>query len=348
LLQPDGQTVVRVGPYRLVRELGRGGMGTVYLAERDDEEYQAQVAIKLVRRGMDTDLILNRFYRERQTLALLQHPNIARLLDGGTTAEGSPYIVMEFVEGERITSYCQDRNLSVARKLALFLNVCKAVSYAHRQFVVHRDLKPGNILVDRAGEVKLLDFGICKLLQSPSRETDATVDVGLVALTPDYASPEQIRGDPINVASDIYSLAAVLYELLTGVKPHKIDDYSLRGIERAICETEILRPSLACANKAVARQLKGDLDNILAVALDKDPRRRYESVDQFAEDIRRYLDHEPVKARPDSLRYRLGKFVRRRQGLVYVVGWDYRLHAFRPGCQGKSPSGSSTFEHVSL
>ena len=318
LLHADGQPVIsaRVGPYRLVRELGRGGMGTVYLAERDDEEYQAQVAIKLVRRGMDTDLILSRFYRERQTLALLQHPNIARLLDGGTTAEGYPYIVMEFVEGERITNYSHDRNLSVARKLTLFLSVCKAVSYAHRQFVVHRDLKPGNILVDKAGDVKLLDFGICKLLQTPSTERDATVDVGLVALTPDYASPEQIRGDPINVASDIYSLAAVLYELLTGVKPHKIEEYSLRGIERAICETEIVRPSLACANKAVARQLKGDLDNILAVALDKEPQRRYESVDQFAEDIRRYLAHEPVKARPDSLQYRLGKFLRRRQGFV--------------------------------
>ena len=318
LLQANGQPAVpaRVGPYRLVREVGRGGMGTVYLAERDDDEYQAQVAIKLVRRGMDTDVILNRFYRERQTLARLQHPNIGRLLDGGTTVEGYPYIVMEFVEGERITSYCQERNLSVFRKLTLFLSVCKAVSYAHRNFVVHRDVKPGNILVDKAGEVKLLDFGICKLLQGPTPETDETVDVGLVALTPDYASPEQIRGDPITVASDTYSLAAVLYELLTGVKPHKIEDYTLRGMERAICETDILRPSLACTNKAVARQLKGDLDNILTVALEKDPRRRYESVDQFAEDIRRHLDYEPVKARPDSIRYRAGKFLRRRQGIV--------------------------------
>ena len=318
LLQTNEQNGLqqRVGPYRLVRELGRGGMGTVYLAERDDEEYQAQVAIKLVRRGMDTDLILSRFYRERQTLARLQHPNIARLLDGGTTAEGLPYIVMEYVEGERITAWCERRKLTVARRLQLFLNVCRAVSYAHRELVVHRDIKPGNILVDNNGEVKLLDFGICKLLQTQTPETDHTVDVGLVALTPDYASPEQIRGDPVTVASDIYSLAAVLYELLTGVKPHKIEEYTLRGMERAICETEVTRASRASADQAVARQLKGDLDNILAVALDKDPRRRYESVDQFADDLRRHLAYEPVRARADSVPYRVGKFMQRRQGLV--------------------------------
>jgi eukaryotic-like serine/threonine-protein kinase len=306
----------RAGPYRLVGELGRGGMGTVYLAERDDGEYQAKVAVKLIRRGMDTGVILHRFYRERQTLARLQHRNIARLLDGGATTDGCPYIVMEFVEGQRITQYCRERNLNVTQKLALFLNVCEAIAYAHRQFVVHRDIKPGNILVDKTGEVKLLDFGICKLLQTQPADTDQTVELGLVALTPDYASPEQIRGDPITVASDIYSLAAVLYELLTGVKPHKIDDYTLRGLERAVCESGIPRPSLACPDSAIARQLKGDLDNILNVALDKDPRRRYESVDRFAEDIRRYLDHEPVTARPDSLSYRMGKFVRRRRGFV--------------------------------
>lgn len=318
LLQSNGRPGVpeHVGPYRLVRELGRGGMGTVYLAERDDDEYRAQVAIKLVRRGMDTDLILSRFYRERQTLARLQHPNIARLLDGGTTGDGCPYIVMEFVEGDRITMWCQTHNLSVTRRLTLFLDVCKAVSYAHRQLVVHRDLKPGNILVDDTGEVKLLDFGICKLLQTELPDSEQTAEIGLVALTPDYASPEQIRGDPITVASDIYSLGAVLYEMLTGVKPHRIDDYSLRGMERAICETEVLRASVACTDKSVSRLLRGDLDNILSVALDKDPRRRYQSADHFAEDIRRHLDYEPVRARPDSLRYRLSKFVRRRQGLV--------------------------------
>jgi eukaryotic-like serine/threonine-protein kinase len=314
-LEPAGPPA-RVGPYRLLRELGRGGMGTVYLAERDDDEYQVQVAIKLVRRGMDTDVILQRFYRERQTLARLQHPNIARLLDGGTTADGRPYIVMEYVDGERITRYCEERRLSVAAKLRLFLSVCKAVGYAHRHFVVHRDLKPGNILVDGSGDVKLLDFGICKLLHAQAAGSDETVDIGLVALTPDYASPEQIRGDPITVASDVYSLAAVLYELLTTVKPHKIEDPSLRAMERAICEAPVPRASLACPDKAVARQLQGDLDNILHVALDKDPQRRYASVDHFAEDIRRHLDDEPVGARPDSVSYRVGKFVRRRKALV--------------------------------
>jgi tetratricopeptide (TPR) repeat protein/tRNA A-37 threonylcarbamoyl transferase component Bud32 len=311
--------LTRVGPYKLVRELGRGGMGTVYLAERDDEEYRAQVAVKLVRRGFDTDLILSRFYRERQTLATLQHPHIARLLDGGTTPDGSPYIVMEFVDGDRITNWCRAQKLTTEQILKLFLDVASAVSYAHRSLVVHRDIKPGNILVDKSGSVKLLDFGICKLLHVETSETDRTADVGLIVLTPDYASPEQIRGDAITVASDVYSLGAVLYELLTGVKPHKIEDTSLRGMERAVCETEIVRPSVACPDRSIARQLRGDLDNILLTALAKDPRRRYESVDHFADDLRRYLNYEPVKARRDSVWYRTGKFVRRRRGVVLAA-----------------------------
>ncbi len=309
-------TPERAGPYRLVRELGRGGMGTVYLGERDDDEYQTKVAIKLVRRGMDTGIILNRFYRERQTLARLQHPNIARLLDGGTTAEGEPYIVMEFIEGERITDYCRAQELSTVRRLELFLDVCKAVDYAHRQFVVHRDLKPGNILVDRTGAVKLLDFGICKLLQAKAMAGEETAEFGPTPLTPDYSSPEQICGEATTIVSDVYSLAAVLYELLTGVKPHKIAEYTLRGIERGICEGEIAKPSSVCQSRALSRQLQGDLDNILLLALQKDPRRRYETIEQFAADIRRHLAHQPVKARPDTLVYRTGKFVRRRSGLV--------------------------------
>lgn len=306
----------RAGPYRLVRELGRGGMGTVYLGERDDDEYQTKVAIKLVRRGMDTGIILNRFYRERQTLARLQHPNIARLLDGGTTAEGEPYIVMEFIEGEKITDYCQEHELTTGRRLELFLDVCKAVDYAHRQFVVHRDLKPGNILVDRTGAVKLLDFGICKLLQAQAVGGDETAEFGPTPLTPDYSSPEQIRGEATTIVSDVYSLAAVLYELLTGVKPHKIAEYTLRGIERGICEEAIAKPSTVSKSRALSRQLQGDLDNILLKALQKDPGRRYETIEQFAGDIRRHLAHQPVQARPDTLAYRTGKFVRRRHGLV--------------------------------
>lgn len=315
-LVQGAQPPARVGPYRLVRELGQGGMGTVYLAERDDDQYRTQVAVKLVRRGYDTDLILNRFYRERQTLARLQHPHIARLLDGGTTPEGLPFIVMEYIDGTRITDYCRERGLSVAQRLTLFLNVCKAADYAHRHFVVHRDIKPGNILVDQSGDVKLVDFGICKLLQSDPAEMDQTLEAGLRPLTPDYASPEQIRGDPITVGSDIYSLAAVLYELLTGAKPHKIENHSIQAIERGICDTEVVRPSAAAASKAVARQLEGDLDTILLYALQKDPRRRYGSVEQFSEDIRRHLAHQPVMARPDTFGYRAGKFLRRRSGSV--------------------------------
>ncbi|MBC8168094.1 MAG: protein kinase [Bryobacteraceae bacterium] len=306
---------VHVGPYRLIRELGRGGMGTVYLAERDDEEYQTQVAIKVVRRGMDTDLILHRFRRERQTLARLQHPNIARLLDGNTTDEGSPYIVMEFVDGTKITEYANNHALTLTQRLSLFFDVSAAVAYAHRNFVVHRDLKPGNILVDESGTVKLLDFGICKLLQSEPQVGDETMDVGPAALTPDYASPEQVLGNAVTVTSDVYSLAAVLYELLTGVRPHKIEEYTLRGIERGVCDSEPLLPSQA-APGPLASRLEGDLDNILMCALHKEPLRRYPSVEQFSEDVRRHLAHEPVKARPDTVAYRVHKFILRRRGLV--------------------------------
>lgn len=300
----------RAGPYKIVRELGRGGMGTVYLAERDDEQYQSQVAVKLVRRGMDTDLILHRFYRERQTLARLQHPNIARLLDGGNTKEGHPFIVMEYVEGLRVTEYCQKHDLGVTQRLRLFLDVCKAVAYAHRQFVVHRDIKPGNILVDQTGAVKLLDFGICKLLHAEEPNGERTMGGAGQLLSPDYASPEQIRGETITVASDVYSAAAVLYELLTGVRPHKIEDYSLRGIEKGICDEEIVPPS------KWKKQLAGDLDNIILCGLQKEAGRRYQSMEQFAEDIRRYLEYEPVRARPNTMAYRVGKFIRRRKGLV--------------------------------
>jgi tetratricopeptide (TPR) repeat protein len=312
VLKENAESVLpeRAGPYKIVRELGRGGMGTVYLAERDDEQYQSQVAVKLVRRGMDTDLILHRFYRERQTLARLQHPNIARLLDGGNTKEGHPYIVMEYVEGLRITEYCQKNGLGVTQRLRLFLDVCKAVAYAHRQFVVHRDIKPGNILVDQTGAVKLLDFGICKLLHAEEASGERTMGGAGQLMSPDYASPEQIRGETITVASDVYSAAAVLYELLTDMRPHKIEDYSLRGIEKGICDEEIVPPS------KWKKQLAGDLDNIILCGLEKEAARRYQSMEQFAEDIRRYLEYEPVRARPSTLTYRVGKFMRRRKGLV--------------------------------
>ena len=305
--------LTRLGSYRILRELGRGGMGTVYLAERDDDQYRSQVAIKVVRPGMDTDFILHRFRQERQILAQLDHPHIARLLDGGATDDGRPYIVMEYVPGLPIIDYARTRALDINERLKLFLDVCSAVEYAHQRFVVHRDLKPGNILITDSGNAKLVDFGICKLLHhEPARDT-ATGTMQM--MTPEYASPEQVRGEPITPASDIYSLTAVLYELLTEYKPHRIDKFAPDALERAICEHEVVRPSLV-PDKALARKLRGDLDNILLRGLQKDPERRYASVEQLSDDIRRYLAYEPVKARPDTFGYRVRKFVRRQPSLV--------------------------------
>jgi tetratricopeptide (TPR) repeat protein/tRNA A-37 threonylcarbamoyl transferase component Bud32 len=325
----------RVGAYRLVRELGRGGMGTVFLAERDDDAYHARVAVKLVRPGMDTEFILDRFRRERQTLARLQHPNISRLLDGGTSDTGLPYIVMEYIDGPWLTVFADQRGLDVFARLRLFLDVCSAVDYAHRNFVVHRDLKPGNILVDPDGVPKLVDFGICKLLRSdvlPGGDTIA------LPLTPNYASPEQVRGDAVTPLSDIYSLGAVLYELLAGSCPRRFETLTPLEIERVVLGTPVRRPSEAAREKAVARQLAGDLDNVLMRALETEPQRRYETAAQLADDLRRYLDHEPVRARAQTARYRAMKFVRRhRTGVaaaaaVFVamaVGLGVSLHEAR-------------------
>ena len=293
-------------------------MGTVYLAERDDEHYQTKVAIKLIRPGMDTEIILHRFRREGQILARLQHPNIARLLDGGTTEDGRPYIVMEYIDGLPITEYALARGLTIPERLKLFLDVCSAVEYAHQHFVVHRDLKPGNIPISVSGTAKLLGFGICKLLHHEPPAPD-TATGALRMLTPEYASPEQVRGDPITIATDIYSLAAVLYELLTGYKPHRIEKQTPQAIERAICEQDVIRPSMM-PDKALARRLKGDLDNILLYALQKEPNRRYRSVEQLSDDIRRFLSHQPVKARPDTLTYRIRKFARRQRTSLIAGG----------------------------
>jgi serine/threonine protein kinase/tetratricopeptide (TPR) repeat protein len=305
----------RVGAYQLIRELGRGGMGAVYLAARADHQYESQVAIKLVRPGLDTDFIFRRFRRERQILARLEHPNIARLLDGGTTGDEVPYLVMEYVDGSWITKYAAERRLNVEERLRLFLPACAAVAHAHQHFIVHRDLKPGNILIDRSGAPKLLDFGISKLLH---REAEETHDVNL--MTPAYASPEQIVGDPVTTASDVYSLGAVLYELLSGVRPHRIDNCAPLALERAICLEETVPPSVAArGNPALRRRLTGDLDNIVLRAMQKAPERRYASVEQFADDVRRHLRHRPVIARPDSLWYRAGKFVRRNRVAVALT-----------------------------
>jgi len=307
----------RIGAYRVSGLVGHGGMGAVYAAVRDDDQYRKQVALKLVKRGMDTDFVLSRFRHERQILAGLEHAHIARLLDGGTTEDGLPYFVMEYVEGQAITHYCETKRLSVPERLRLFRLVCSAVQYAHQNLVVHRDLKPSNILVSVEGAPKLLDFGIAKLLHPElSPEAPTQTATGMRLMTPDYASPEQVRGLPITTASDIYSLGVVLYELLTGERPYQFKNYSPPEIERVICQTETERPSVAVgrgkdAPAKLRKQLAGDLDNIVLMAMRKEPERRYQSVEQFSEDIRRHLEGRPVMARQDTLGYRAGKFVRR-------------------------------------
>jgi eukaryotic-like serine/threonine-protein kinase len=308
----------RLGAYRLIREIGRGGMGSVYLASRADQEYESNVAIKLVRPGFDTDFVLRRFRRERQILARLHHPNIGRLFDGGSTEKQIPYLVMEYVQGSRITKYAADHRLGVEDRIRLFLPVCSAVEYAHRAFIVHRDLKPGNILVDATGTPKLLDFGISKLLHSQPLDPADAHDV--VMATPDYASPEQIVGDPVTPASDIYSLGAVLYELLTGARPHRIEKATPLAIERAICLEPIIPPRQAVGrNSALAKRLGGDLDSIILRAMQKDPDQRYTSAEHLAEDLRRSLEHRPVTARPHTPGYRAERFIRRNRVLVVLT-----------------------------
>jgi serine/threonine-protein kinase len=328
----DGQ---QIGPYRIIREIGQGGMGAVYLAERADGQFEQQVALKLIKRGMDSELILRRFEHERQILARLQHPNIARLLGGGLTEDGRPYFAMEYVDGAPIDTYCDARQLSIDERLGLFTTVCKAVLYAHAKLVVHRDLKPENILVtqDEAGQpqVKLLDFGIAKLLEDPSEGLTRT---GMAVMTPAYASPEQVRGEVVSTSTDIYSLGVVLYELLTGVRPYDVASQSSDAAQ-AIATVEPVRPStvvkMATATDRrvsqargtqpgrLRRRLTGDLDVICLKALRKEPERRYGSVEAFADDLQRHRDGLPVLARSDAVSYRLRKFVLRHRTGVSIA-----------------------------
>jgi serine/threonine protein kinase len=319
LLDPSKLEGSRIGSYRLIHEIGRGGMGSVYLAARADEQYESNVAIKLVRAGYDTDFVLRRFRGERQILARLQHPNIGRLLDGGTTESGIPYLVMEYVQGSRITTYAAERRLSVEERVRLFLPVCSAVEYAHRAFIVHRDLKPGNILVDTTGAPKLLDFGISKLLHCEIPDAVEMQDVPMA--TPDYASPEQIVGDPVTPASDVYSLGVVLYELLTGTRPHRIAHATPQELERAICLDPVPHPSEAVHNdRPLTQRLAGDLDAIILCAMRKEPAQRYASVEHLATDLQRYLERKPVSARPASFRYRTTKFIQRHRMPIALAG----------------------------
>src|SRR5580765_2789923 len=302
----------RVGSYELLGEIGTGGMGTVFLARRTDSEYESRVAVKLIRPGVLSEEALRRFRAERQALANLNHAGIARLLDGGTTADGLPFLVMEYIEGEPIDESCDRRSLSVEGRLALFRSVCEAVEHAHRHMVIHRDIKPGNILVTASGEVKLLDFGIAKLLPGAEwAEPAGLTRTAQRVMTPDYASPEQILGQRVAASSDVYSLGVLLYRLLTGKPPYTFTSERASEIERTVCEQEPARPSAAVDDPARRKRLRGDLDDIVMQALRKEPGRRYGSVEQLSGDIRRHLEGLPVRARPGTLSYRTGKFPRR-------------------------------------
>lgn len=315
-----------LGPYRLIRELAQGGMGTVWLAERADKQFQQQVAIKLLKAEAVNEEALHRFRHERQVLAELNHPNIARLLDGGTTTDGRPYIVMEYIEGMSIDEYCLRQQLSLNECLQLFRQVCAAVQYAHQHLLIHRDLKPSNILVTTDGTPKLLDFGIAKLLQPDLLKSYDTI-TGLQPMTPAYASPEQVRGEKLTTASDVYSLGVVLYELLTGRSPYQLQANTFGELIKAICEQEPVRLSVAVTQSQpskdegrgsvnhhthpTTRNLKGDLDSIVLMALRKEPVARYSSVEQFSDDLRRYLEGLPTHARKGTFGYHAVKYVRR-------------------------------------
>jgi eukaryotic-like serine/threonine-protein kinase len=305
-----------VGSYRIEREIGQGGMGSVFEAFRADDTFRKRVAVKVATRASFSADFRRRFRHERQILAGLEHPNIARLIDGGTTHGGMPFFAMEFVDGQTITGFANAAKLDLRGIIRLFLDVCSAVDYAHQNFVVHRDLKPANILVDTAGTVKLLDFGIAKLLAEELEEGGTRTLTSAQLLTPGYCSPEQVRNERITTRTDVYQLGLILFELLTGERGQKIETKSPGAIERAICETELPRASAVARDAGRIRELTGDLDNILAVSTNKDPERRYPSVAAFAEDLRRYLDGLPVQARAGSFAYRAGKFLKRNRRIM--------------------------------
>lgn len=334
------------GPFRLVREIGRGGMGVVYLGERSDGQFDHHVAVKVVKRGMDSDAIEARFLRERQILASLEHPNIARLYDGGVTESGQPYFAMEYVDGLPLTKYSDGHRLSIERRIELFAQGCQAVQYAHQNLVVHRDLKPSNMLVTGDGRVKLLDFGIAKVMGDASGDGSpiTVTDYGQRILTPEYASPEQLVGRQVTTASDVYSLGVVLYELLSGHRPYSLGSLSPSEMERAVADSRISPPSSRLLTRSSAdpaegetdplaeiasarsvplarlrRRLRGDLDTIVMKALRTDPIRRYASAEGLLEDLRLHLSGQPIKARPESVWYRTSKFVLRNRVVVSIA-----------------------------
>ncbi|HLM60771.1 MAG TPA: serine/threonine-protein kinase, partial [Pyrinomonadaceae bacterium] len=325
-----------IGRYKILEKIGAGGMGAIYLAARTDD-FQKRVAVKIVKRGMDSDAILRRFRNERQILANLEHPNVARLIDAGTTADGLPFFVMEYVAGKPVNLYCQEHNLTIEQRLDLFRQICAAVEFAHRKIIVHRDLKPSNILVTEDGVPKLLDFGIAKLLDSSNEDETKT---NQRVLTPAYASPEQINGEKIiTPATDVYSLGVILYELLTGNRPFPATQDGLDKTKRI--NSEPARPSLVLSgeksfgvktsdeNATVggerkskslnAKSLRGNLDNIVLKAMRREPERRYQTAAEFSEDIERHLKNLPVRARPATVSYRVSSFARRNRSLVTIV-----------------------------
>ena len=314
---PDG---ARVGAYRVVSLVGAGGMGDVYRAERADGGHNQTVALKVLRPGYRTAEMVRRFRVEREALARLAHPGIATILDGGTLDDGRPYIVLQFVEGVPLTEYCAEHALAVRERLALFLRVVSAVQFAHSRLVVHRDIKPSNILVDRDGAPRLLDFGIAKLLDVRDDASLGATAPEVRLFTPDYAAPEQFRGESPTTATDVYALGVLLFELLTGRRPFSFDRNVSSLIERAVLDTPAPTPSSIVGSRAESRVLRGDLDTIVLTALRKEPERRYASAEQLGDDIERYLTGRPIKAWPDSLGYRTGKFVRRNRLLVTGAG----------------------------
>ena len=333
LFSPNGRSKPgdQIDKYKIISELGIGGMGAVYLAERVDGNYTQKVALKVIKDGIDSTEVLNRFFNERQILASLQHDNIAHLIDGGSTSDGRPFLAMEYIEGVPITEYVSKADVGLEDRLNLFIEICSAVSFAHKSLVIHRDLKPSNILVSKDGVPKLLDFGIAKLIPNEPAEA-VTVTLHFV-FTPEYASPEQVRGEKLTTATDIYSLGVILYELLAGQRPYRTEGSNISQIIQVVCDADPTAPSRALtlvSDKAAARpktnefasELKGDLDNIVLKALRKEPDRRYSSVDQLSEDISRYLAGQPVIASSDTWQYRTGKFLRRHRvaaaGVVLV------------------------------
>lgn len=306
----------RIGPWQVLRELGRGGMGVVWLAERADGQFEQRAALKLIKRGMDSEAVIARFLRERQILARLEHPHIARLLDGGIATDGRPYFAMEYIDGQPLLRYCAEQSIKLEERIKIFLDICAAVQFAHGQLVVHRDIKPSNVLVTADGSVKLLDFGIAKLLAADEGSAaTATATTGQDRpLTLAYAAPEQVRGEPVTVATDIYALGVLLYELLTGRRPFDFSDTpSAEEVARTFDTTSPIAPSKLVGTDLPVppRRLRGDLDTIVLKALQREPQRRYATVDAFAGDLRRYLSGQPIAARRDSAGYRIGKFVAR-------------------------------------